>query len=75
MSNTVYTDAFLKTLWKEFADVPIKYDNEHPDGALESDWFVFEADTERMDIWHWFDEHYSDGVYTLMFPEDAGKNS
>lgn len=64
-----YTDVQLEQLWKDFGDVPIDYDHpDYPDGFIENDWFVFEAGTERMEIWHWFDEHYSGGVYKLMFP-------
>lgn len=64
----LYNDDVLKQLWSEFGDVLIDYDNpDHPDGIIEHDWLVFEAGTERMEIWHWFDEHYSGGVYKLMF--------
>lgn len=46
----------------------INYDSpDCPDGFIESDWFIFEAGTEREEVWHWFDEHYSKGVYALMF--------
>lgn len=33
----------------------------------------FHEGTDRMEIWHWFDERYSKGVAYLMFGSDAGK--
>lgn len=63
-----YDDSRFESLWEEFGDVLIDYDNpDYPDGIIEEDWFIFEAGTDRMEIWHWFDEHYSKGVYKLMF--------
>lgn len=63
-----YNDSRLEKIWEDFGDVLIDYDNEdYPDGIIEEDWFIFEAGTDRMEIWHWFDEHYSKGVYKLMF--------
>ena len=65
----LYDDDVLKQLWSEFGDAPIDYDDpDYPDGVLEYDWLVFDAGTDKMEIWHWFDEHYSKGVYKLMFP-------
>ena len=65
----LYDDDVLKQLWSEFGDVLIDYDNpDYPDGIIENDWLVFEAGTERMEIWGWFDERYTGGVYKLMFP-------
>lgn len=63
-----YSDAELKKLWREFGDVIIDYTEDYPDGVIANSWFIFDAGTERMDIWHWFDDNYSDGVYKLMFP-------
>lgn len=63
-----YTDEQLEQLWEELGDVMIDYSDEFPDGALVDDWFIFMAGTDRMDVWDWFDEHYSKGVYHLMFP-------
>lgn len=64
----VYTDEQLEQLWSELSDVPF-YEVDG-DLLLEDDWFEFEADTGREEIWHWFDERYSFGVYGLMFPDD-----
>lgn len=65
-----YTDEQLRQLWEEFGDVLIDYSDDAPDGELADDWFIFEAGTDKMEVWHWFDEHYSDGVYRLMFQEN-----
>ena len=62
-----YTDEQLEQLWEELGDVLIDYSDEFPDGALVDDWLIFNAGTDRMDIWDWFDEHYSKGVVGLMF--------
>lgn len=65
----LYDDDVCKQLWEELGDVLIDYDNpDYPDGIIEHDWFIFEAGTERDEIWRWFDEHYRFGVYKLMFP-------
>lgn len=66
-----YTDDELKELWEKFGDVIINYDDpDYPNGIIENDWFIFNAGTEKLDIWHWFDDRYSGGVYKLMFPND-----
>lgn len=54
----------LAELWKEFGDVPMNPETE----CIETDWYGFDADTSRMDIWSWFDKMYDKGVYELMFP-------
>ena len=67
----LYDDDVCKQLWEEFADVLIDYDNpDYPDGIIDNNWFIFEAGTERMEIWRWFDEHCSNGVHALMFPSE-----
>ena len=66
----LYDDDTLEQLWEEFGDVLIDYPNEFSDGVLSDDWFIFDAGTDKMDIWHWFDERHSNGVHKLMFPND-----
>lgn len=63
-----YTDKELERLWDELTDVP--FDEQDCMLYLADDWFVFAAGTEREEIWEWFDEHYSKGVYYLMFPSE-----
>lgn len=59
-------DDYLKRLWNEFADVPFD-DHLDSDMTLVVDWHGFPAGTEREDIWHWFDDRYSKGVYALLY--------
>ena len=63
---TTYTDEQLELLWEELTDVVF---DETDDGylVLANDWYIFDAGTDREEIWHWFDKHYSNGVYSLMF--------
>lgn len=64
---TTYTDEDLELLWEELTDIAF---NETDDGylVLANDWYIFDAGTDREEIWHWFDEHHSKDVYSLMFP-------
>ncbi len=60
-------DAELEKLWAELADVP--FDDGDPlkhDMVLAETWRQFKAGTSREDIWHWFDERHSKGVYYLL---------
>lgn len=57
-------DIGIEKLWDELTDVP--FDESENDLVLSEDWFVFDKGTEREDIWHWFDEHHSNGVGWLM---------
>lgn len=65
----LYDDDALERLWHELGDVAF-IEDEDMELVLTSDWLVFEAGTSRYEIWEWFDEHYSGGVYNLMFPND-----
>ena len=56
-------DALLKDLWREFSDVPMDPDTE----KMEEEFLDFPAGTPRQDIWKWFDERYSKGVYNLLY--------
>lgn len=55
-------DAELERFWDEFSDVPMDPETE----CMEERFLDFPAGTNREDIWHWFDERYSKGVYYLM---------
>lgn len=61
-----YCDRYCESLWHEFADAPFD-DHDDSDMTLAEPWHGFEAGTEREDIWHWFDELYSKGVYALLY--------
>jgi len=54
-------DAFVKSIWEEFGDIPI----DSAENILE-DFYLWPKDTYRIDIWHWFDENYSGGVAGLL---------
>lgn len=59
------TDHELRELWDRFGDVPMNPETE----CIESDFEIWPAGTHREDIWHWFDERYSGGVYELLYGE------
>lgn len=56
-------DSVLEDMWRRFADVPMNPETE----CIEEDWHIFPAGTNRMEIWHWFDERHSGGVYYLLY--------
>lgn len=56
-----FDDAELEKLWDLFGEIPID-DN---DEILE-EFLGFPEGTDRFEIWHWFDEHYSKGVVNLI---------
>lgn len=66
----LYDDAVLRQIWAELGDVPFYENKETFEMMLEDNWLVFDANTSRNEIWEWFDEHYSGGVYKLMFPNN-----
>lgn len=55
------TDEVLEFLWERLSDVPVD-----DDGCLMDCFMIYEVGTDREEIWHWFDEHHSGGVATLM---------
>lgn len=54
-------DIRLEELWRQFGDVPMNPETE----CIEEDFLHFPASTNRMEIWHWFDEQHSLGVAYL----------
>lgn len=64
MANA-FGDEILEQFWEELEDVPF---SENKDGELilEKDWLYFLAGTTREEIWHWFDDNHSKGVYWLL---------
>lgn len=54
-------DRLIELMWHTLEDV-----NVDDDEYIEQNWFVFPIGTHREEIWHWFDEHHSKGVYWLM---------
>lgn len=55
-------DSLLEDLWRTLTDV-----NLDEDECTEQDWFIFSEGTEKEEIWHWFDERHSKGVYYLLY--------
>lgn len=60
-------DIRLEKLWRQFGDVPMNPETE----CIEEDFLHFPAGTNRMDIWHWFDEQHSVGVAYLTGQKGA----
>ena len=56
-------DAVLEALWKQLDDVPMNPETEE----LEAAFLHFPAGTNRLEIWHWFDDRYSKGVSFLLY--------
>ena len=61
-SDSSFTDPDLEQLWDGFGDTTINDLDE-----IEEPFLDFPAGTYRFDIWHWFDERYSKGVYFLAY--------
>lgn len=58
-------DELVEKMWETLTDVNID-ENE----CIEQNWFIFNAGTDREEIWYWFDEHHSKGVVWLMYDRD-----
>lgn len=56
-----FDDTELEKLWLLFGEIPINDNDEILEEFLD-----FREGTDRMEIWHWFDERYSKGVSELM---------
>ena len=59
-----WTQKDLRQIWELFGDIPINDADEILEPFM--DWPV---GTNRFDIWHWFDERYTGGVYALLHEE------
>jgi hypothetical protein len=66
IQDNEYTDKELEELWEEFGDIPMNPKTE----CMEGEFLHFPIGTHREDIWHWFDEKYSLGVYYLLYPNE-----
>lgn len=64
-----YIDNFLEKKWRELADVPFKeVDSEEIlDGEY---WDFVKGVTTKEDIWHYFDNNHSKGIYFLLYELD-----
>ena len=64
-------DEELEVMWADLQDVV--FDDSYPneDMKLIEPWNGFPAGTSREDIWRWFDERHSKGVYHLLYSTDG----
>lgn len=51
-------DSFLEVLWSEFSNIPVNED----DDTIDEDFYFWSKGTDKMEIWHWFDDRYSKGL-------------
>ena len=56
-------DKDIERLWDLFEDIPMDPKTE----CMEDDFIYFKFGTPREDIWRWFDEKHSRGVYYLLY--------
>ena len=56
-------DTKVEKLWDDLADVPMNPVTE----CIEEDFYIWPKGTFREDIWHWFDNNHSQGVYYLLY--------
>lgn len=56
-------DTKVEKLWDKLTDVPMNPDTE----CIEDDFYIWPKGTCREDIWCWFDDHHSRGVYYLLY--------
>lgn len=61
-----FDDAELEKLWDLFGEIPID-DND----AILEEFLGFQEGTDRIEIWQWFDERYSRGVVSLLYPKST----
>ena len=56
-------DERLEKLWRQFFEVYVNPDTE----CLGEEFQGWPAGTHREEIWHWFDQRHSEGVYYLLY--------
>lgn len=65
-NEIISSDKEIEKLWLELTDIPFN-ENEEGQLLLDEEWLHFEKDIEREEIWQWFDEQHSKGVYYLLY--------
>ena len=65
-TDTPFSPREIEQIWWTLEDVGFDGDDE----VIEEDWFGFPKGTSRMEIWHWFDEHYYAGVHALLYMDN-----
>ncbi len=58
-------DSRLEEWWHDFSDVPMNPETKQ----MEVEFLHFPAGTDREEIWKWFDERHSKGIYYLLYGE------
>lgn len=64
--ETKYLDKFLERKWTELEDIVFKEDEVGRE-LLDEKYWDFELNTEKEEIWHYFDHNHSKGVYYLIY--------
>jgi hypothetical protein len=60
-------DIDLEDKWREVTmTVPFKKNRKTGELMLEEDWWIFKAQTMRKDIWQYFDNRHSKGIWHLL---------
>lgn len=61
-----YIDKYLEKKWESLSDVPFTTENNYQ--ILDGNYWDFKkGKTTNEDIWHYFDEHHSKGIYYLLY--------
>lgn len=68
MDTLAARDAKLEQLWDDLTDVPLDPVTE----CIEEAFYCWPAGTDRLDIWHWFDDRYSKGIAALLYKIEEG---
>ncbi len=58
-------DKLVEKVWKGLEDITF-YEKEDGELYIGRDYLDFKNGTSREDIWHWFDENHSKGIYYLL---------
>lgn len=56
----------IEFLWKDLGNQPF-IEIEGKDLILDTDWFIFKKETDRNEIWKWFDKNHEKGIYYLLY--------
>jgi hypothetical protein len=59
----------LRNLWFAFTDIPI--DEEE---CIDEDFYIWLKGTARIEIWHWFDESFQNGIHEMLYNRIPKKN-
>lgn len=62
-------DNLVEKIWNGLEDIP--FYEEDSEQYIEENYLDFEKGTSKEDIWHWFDERHSKGIYYLLYEYEA----